>query len=221
MPLQNRVTPFGEIVADAARGAIMGNRGRFHRPDRTLGAARWASKAWIICVLRFKNRHRQVMQPRSYTELFFLDEATALAAGHRPCFECRRSDAERFIGLWRRTCPRDRLLRAGDLDTQLHGERLGPDRSQRRSRRKAEHLPDGAMVALDGKAWLKVDGRLAAWSIEGYRDARPLPAGKILDVLTPATTLDVLAAGYAPFVHATAAPHLDGANLRLLEGDVV
>ena len=102
MPLQNRVTPEGEIIATPHRGLMMGNRGGcFHLPDRTLGARRWATRQWIACVLEFKGRHRAaMMQPNRYTELFFLDEATALAAGHRPCFECRRRDAERF----RRPC---------------------------------------------------------------------------------------------------------------------
>ena len=101
MPLRNRVTPEGEIIATAYRGLLMGNRGgAFHLPDQTLGPRRWATTQWIACVLQFKGRHRQVMQPNRYTELFFLDEATALAAGHRPCFECRRADADRFAELW-------------------------------------------------------------------------------------------------------------------------
>ena len=105
MPLQNRVTPEGEIIATPHRGLMMGNRGGcFHLPDRTLGSRRWATRQWIACVLEFKGRHRQaMMQPNRYTELFFLDEATALAAGHRPCFECRRRDAERFAALWAET----------------------------------------------------------------------------------------------------------------------
>ena len=101
MPLQNRVTPEGEIIATPARGLMMGNRGgRLHRPDKTLTARRWTSRAWIACRLEFNNRHRRVMSPNSYTELFFLDEATALAAGHRPCFECRRQDFMAFAQIW-------------------------------------------------------------------------------------------------------------------------
>ena len=108
MPLQNRVTPEGEIIATPHRGLLMGNRGgAFHLPDQTLGPRRWATRQWIACVLEFKGRHREVMRPNRYTELFFLDEATALAAGHRPCFECRRSDAERFAEL---------LARAPDVE---------------------------------------------------------------------------------------------------------
>src|SRR6476660_1150001 len=101
MPLQNRVTPFGELIADPARGTMFGNRGgRFHRDDRTLGARRWASRQWICCALAFKGRRHNVWGPTSYTDLFFLDEVTAFAAGHRPCVECRRADATSFAGKW-------------------------------------------------------------------------------------------------------------------------
>src|SRR6201988_5163996 len=104
MPLQNRVTPEGEIIAISHRGLMMGNRGgAFHLPDKTLGPRRWATRQWIACVLGFKGRHREVRQPTRYTERFSLDEATALAAGDRPCFECRRADADRCAELWART----------------------------------------------------------------------------------------------------------------------
>src|SRR5262249_48070514 len=104
MPLQNRVTPEGDIIATPHRGLMMGNRGGVvHLPDPTPGTRRWASRQWIACVLQFKGRQREVMQPNGYTELFFLDEATALAAGHRPCFECRRGEAEHFAELWAMT----------------------------------------------------------------------------------------------------------------------
>src|SRR5262245_10377094 len=125
MPLQNRVTPTGEIIADPARGTLMGNRGGpLHRPDQTLGARRWVSKAWICCRLEFKGRRRQVMSPGKYTELFFLDEATALAAGHRPCFECRRAEAEQFARLWAKVHGAHDRARAGDMDRVLHAERV-------------------------------------------------------------------------------------------------
>src|SRR5262245_39749503 len=129
MPLQNRVTPEGEIIATPHRGLLMGNRGgAFHELHRTLGNRRWATKQWIACVLEFKGRHREVMQPNRYTELFFLDEATALAAGHRPCFECRRADADRFAELWARTQGDVERARAPAMDDQLHAERVDRDR---------------------------------------------------------------------------------------------
>ncbi len=132
MPLQNRVTPEGEIIATPQRGLMMGNRGgAFHLPDQVLGARRWASKQWIACVLEFKGRHRAaMMQPNRYTELFFLDEVTALAAGHRPCFECRRADAELFAGLWARSFGRRARAHAGEMDEVLQAERVGPDRAK-------------------------------------------------------------------------------------------
>jgi hypothetical protein len=123
MPLQNRVTPFGEIVAVPARGTFMGNRGRLHDAERRLTRSRWQLKAWIICLLEFKGRHRTVMSPNSYTELFFLDEATALAAGHRPCFECQRTAARRYVDAWLRGNPDaglDAGARIGGIDDRLH-----------------------------------------------------------------------------------------------------
>src|SRR5438034_9390541 len=134
MPLQNRVTPLGELVAVASRGLFMGNRGgRIHRNDRTLGTRRWASRAWICCVTRFKGRHRTVWG-HGYTELFFLDEPTALAAGHRPCFECRRRDALAFAEHWRQAFRLRARPSAGDMDERLHAERLN-GRAKRRYRR--------------------------------------------------------------------------------------
>ena len=122
MPLQTRITPFGELIADPARGLFMGNRGgRIHGADRKLTARRWASRQWICCRLDFKGRHRTVWGD-SYTELFFLDEVTALAAGHRPCFECRRADALAFTDAWARTCGHH--PRAAEMDATLHAERL-------------------------------------------------------------------------------------------------
>src|SRR5262249_35689626 len=152
-PLQNRVTPFGEIIAVPQRGTLMGNRGGcFHRPDKTLGARRWVSRRWIACVLEFRGRHREVMAPGRYTELFFLDEATALAAGPRPCAECCRDDHERFKDAWRRGNPGERLPPGASidaLDAVLHRERVRPDRSKVTYRARLGDLPDGVFVALD------------------------------------------------------------------------
>ena len=147
MPLQNRVSPFGELFAAPARGLFMGNRGgRFHTDAKTLTARRWASRQWICCVLDFKGRQRDVWG-RYYTELFFLDEPTALAAGHRPCFECRRKDAELFAELWRRAHRLRTRPRAGEMDKVLHDERLS-GRAKRLHRQPIDALPDGAFIAL-------------------------------------------------------------------------
>src|SRR5438132_14289469 len=148
MPLQNRVDPFGELHAVAARGLFMGNRGgRIHRDDRTLPRRRWTSRAWICCRLAFKGRHRTVWG-HSYTELFFLDEPTALAAGHRPCYECRRADANAFAAAWARAKGLRTSPRAPAMDRVLHAERLA-GRAKRRHAMALDELPDGAMVAID------------------------------------------------------------------------
>jgi hypothetical protein len=196
--LQNRVDPFGEIVAVAARGTLMGNRGgHFHRADRTLGTRRWASRQWICCVLDFKNRRRDVMGV-GYTELFFLDEVTALAAGHRPCFECRRREALAFAECW--SAPRPS---APEMDAVLHAQRLDGG-AKKRHRLPLEALPDGAMIAVDGTGFAVKNGRLLQWSPKGYAARRERPDGVIADVLTPPAILAVLRAGYPPRWHETA-----------------
>src|SRR5436190_8603406 len=148
MPLQNRVDPFGELFATPARGLFMGNRGgRIHTDDKTLTKCRWASRQWICCVLDFKNRQRDVWG-RFYTELFFLDEMTALAAGHRPCFECRRKDAEHFAALWGQMRGWPAPARAPEMDLALHAERVGAQGQKITYRAQLSVLPDGTFVRL-------------------------------------------------------------------------
>ena len=185
-PLQNRVTPFGEIVALVARGTMMGNRGGcLHDAEGRLSRRRW-----ICCVLDFKGRHRQVITPGRYTELFFLDKATALAPGHRPCAECRHADYRAFQDAWLRAALPE-PARADDMDRLLHAERL------------AEHeiggLPDGAMVARGEDAFLVRRGRLHRWSHSGYKVARDV--GRPDRLLTPPAIVRVFAAGYLPGIH--------------------
>ena len=192
-PLQNRVDPFGDFHAVAARGAMMGNRGgRLHREDRTLGSRRWTNKRWIVCVCAFKGRRREVWG-RGYTELFFLDEPTALAAGHRPCFECRREAAKAFLAAF----PDSAGFGADAMDEVLHRERLADGR-KRLWRSRLGALPDGAMVVSGAGAHAVQDGKLAPWSFEGYGAPVTLPAGIEVDVLTPPSTVAALAAGYRP-----------------------
>jgi hypothetical protein len=192
-PLQNRVDPFGEIFATKARGALMGNRGgRFHNADRTLGRRRWASRQWIACVCEFRGRHREVFG-EGYTELFFLDEPTAFAAGHRPCFECRRADAEAFQ---RAFSPGDRL-RAPEMDEILHRERLN-EGTKRTHAAPIENLPDGAMIARDGRAFAVRGQSLLPWSFEGYGAPLQRPREGVANVLTPTSIVRALRAGYPP-----------------------
>ena len=203
MPLQNRVDPFAELFATPARGLFMGNRGgRIHTDDRTLTKRRWVSPQWICCRLEFNDRHREVWGD-GYTELFFLDEVTALAAGHRPCFECRRKDAEAFADLWARTRGLPVRAMAPDMDKVLQAERLN-GHAKRLHHRKIDRLPDGAFIAIGGEGAFAVrDGALLRWTPSGYDERRPLPRD-LADVLTPPAILSVLAAGYRPQWHPSA-----------------
>jgi hypothetical protein len=203
MPLQNRVTPFGEIVADPHRGLFTGNRGIIHDPaTKTLLKKRWSSPAWLTCVCEFRGRRRKVMGGRSWTELFFLDEATAFAAGHRPCFYCRRDDANRFRAAWEPGNGVADVL-APEIDAVLHRERL--DRGGKRLHAlpmRLDRLPDGTMVASGEASYLIAQGRALQWSPAGYR----APSAPISDamLLTPPSTVRAFSAGYRPVLHPTA-----------------
>ncbi|PJI40311.1 MAG: hypothetical protein CTR53_11665 [Ferrovibrio sp.] len=203
MPLQNRVTPFGEIVAVAPRGLFTGNRGIIHDPsNRTLLKRRWTTRAWIICLCEFKGRRRAVMGGRSWTELFFLDEATALAAGHRPCFYCQRQRATEFRDAWAAGNKWPRPY-APDIDRVLHAERLdGRSKRLHPLPGPLERLPDGCLVTEGQTSYLVLGGRLLRWSASGYEAAPTLPAG--LQLLTPPSIWSALKSGFRPVLHPTA-----------------
>ena len=167
MPRQNRVTPLGDLIADPARGLVYGNRGCLHDEAGRI-RRRYNGKRWIACRLRFRGWHREpLMQPGRFTELFFLDEATAFAAGHRPCALCRREDYDRFVEIWRRIHPGQ--TGADAIDAQLHGERLDPDtRGQRHHEAPFDELPDGAFVLHAGEPRLVRGGELLRWTPSGY-----------------------------------------------------
>jgi len=201
MPRQNCVTPFSELIATDARGTLMGIRGVLHDDQRRIRRA-FVGTRWIFCVLQFKNRHRIVMTPKRYTELFFLDEATAFAAGHRPCFFCRRDDANRFRAAWEEGNG-VKNIRAREIDAALHGERL--DRGRKRLHPlpiPVAQLPDGAMVQAGAESFLIMQGRALQWSMAGYRKAD----GALDDVmlLTPPSALRALRAGYQAVLHPSA-----------------
>lgn len=204
MALQNRVDPFGDLIATPARGLLFGNRGgRFHRDDQTLGARRWASRQWICCVLRFKGRRHPVWRDR-YTALFFLDEVTALAAGHRPCFECRRADAKLFVEKWAQA-KGSALPHAPEIDVILQSERLD-GRAKRTHDLPIDGLPDATVLTLPdrpGAAFALRGSSLLRWSEHGYAEkiARPRGAAR---VLTPPGIVGVLGAGYTPLWHPSA-----------------
>ncbi len=210
MPLQNRVTPTGDIVADPARGLLMGNRGCLHGPDRRLGTSRWRTAAWICCVLDWRGRRRDPMPPGRWTALFFLDEATALAAGHRPCAYCRRADYLRFASAWQAAQRLPSRPRAPDMDQVLHRERLDPARRKRSYRAPPGGLPDGVLIRAGGTIGLLHGGQFRPWSFHGY--AAPPAAGlpTAADVLTPPSTVAAIAAGYQPVVHPSAAAERGG-----------
>jgi hypothetical protein len=200
MPLQNRVTPLSELIADEARGLVYGNRGCLHDAEGRI-RRRHAGRRWIACRLRFRGWHRSpLLQPGRFTELFFLDEATAFAAGHRPCALCRREDyvrfGERFPG----------PAGADAIDAQLHAERID-GRAQRRHPAALDDLPDGAFVLRDGAPWLVRGGALLRWTPGGYAERAPRPAGTRAELITPPSLVAVLRTGWegaVPVLHPSA-----------------
>ncbi len=196
MPLQNRVAPDGSLHAVAARGTMLGNRGgRFHRADKTLGYRRWSSRHWICCELHFKTTHHDAMG-KGYTSLFFLDEVTALAAGHRPCFFCRRTEAKAFLG-------GDKV---GEFDRKLHLERTATPRvvTSAFAGVTVLGLPDGTMFESTGTFFAKRGNRFLRWSFGGYAQAVEIMPAMQVKVLTPPSFLAILARGYQPRWHRTA-----------------
>jgi len=202
MPLQNRVDPFGAIHAVPERGLFTGNRGIIHDPaTKTLLKKRWACPAWVTCVTEFRGRRRKVMGGRSWTELFFLDEATAFAAGHRPCFYCRREDANRFRAAWE-AGNRLRDVLASEMDLVLHRQRLASGKTLYPLLANIDNLPDGTMVQDGDDSFLIVQGRALKWSPAGYiRTDRALDHAMLL---TPSSTVRAFAAGYRPVLHLSA-----------------
>ena len=201
MSLQNRVTPSGEIIATPERGMFTGNRGIIHDPATKTLTRRWAGNAWLTCVCEFRGRRRVVMGGRSWTELFFLDEATAFAAGHRPCFYCRRDDANRFRSCWEKG-NRVKDLHAPEIDAVLHRERFASGKKLHRLPMPIAKLPDGTMLQAGGDSFLVVQGRALKWSPAGYTKAeRELNDPRLL---TPPSTVRAFAAGFRSALHPSA-----------------
>ena len=203
MAHRNRVTPLGELVADPARGLVYGNRGCLHDAEGRVRRG-WSGRRWIACRLAFRGRRRELLRPGRYTELFFLDDATALAAGHRPCAECRREDYDRFCALWQGLHPGP--AGADAIDARLHGERVA-GRERRLHRASLDELPDGVFV-LEEEAPFVVRGQeLLRWSHAGYTERRPRHRGPT-ELATPPSLVEVLRAGWSPvgvpFLHPSA-----------------
>ena len=210
--LQNRVNPFGDIIRTAARGSLMGNRGVIHNERKEI-VRTWRLKAWIACVLEFKGRWRKVMTTDRWTELFFFDEATAFAAGHRPCFECRRADAVRFKQAWIARNPEYQFHEKtpiGSIDEVLHRERIAKDGAKLRHEEAFHALPNGSFIDIDDAAWLVWDNLIYKWTPEGYSAGVPGPGtpgatemsgpARMVSVLTPRSVVRAFRAGYVPAV---------------------
>ncbi len=201
MNLQNRVLPTGEITAQPWRGTLMGNRGILHDDDQQLGRRRWQHPHWVTCRLSHKGWHHPVMTPRNYTELFFLDEATALAAGHRPCALCRREDFNRFRHAWAQAHGRASLR---DDDRVLHAARVTRQRRQRRHQAAIAALPDGCFILFETRPHLLWRGQLLECEGGLYTRRITAPRAAHVTALTPAPTIKVLARGYRPELHSSA-----------------
>jgi hypothetical protein len=200
MSLQNRVDPYGNLFRTPARGTIMGNRGgTLHNEKREI-VRPYLNRRWIACVLQFKDRHREVMALRRYTELFFLDEAVAFAAGHRPCAECRRERFHAFRIAWGRGA----LLRAPEMDLELHRARIDNGRRKVTYDAALESLPNGCFVSIEGGAWLAWNDELLLWTPAGYGQRVPRTAKARVTVLTPEPIVECFRRGYVPEIHATA-----------------
>ena len=199
MPRQNRVSPLGELVSDPARGLVYGNRGCLHDADGRIRRGH-AGKRWIACQLEFRGRRRaRLMQPGRYTELFFLDEVTAFAAGHRPCAECRREDYLRFQAIWREL--HQGPAKADAMDERLHAERLdSAKRIQRHHHAALDELPDGTFVLSESAPRLVLGSELLTWTAAGYADRMPRPTGECTVVITPPSLVAVLQTGWEPVV---------------------
>jgi hypothetical protein len=199
VPLRNRVTPLGELIATPERGLVYGNRGCLHDEQGNI-RRRYATRRWIACRLCFRGRRRApLMAPGKFTELFFLDEATAFAAGHRPCAECRRSDYNRFGELWSALHPGQ--IGADAIDAQLHAERLAPG-NRERLLHEAPYgdLPDGTFVLEAGEPHLILERQILSWSPGGYHDARRRPRNGRATVITPPSLVAILRSGWSPSV---------------------
>jgi hypothetical protein len=206
MPLQNRVDPYGRLHAVGARGALMGNRGVLHDEEKRVVAS-WRLRRWITCVLEFRGRHREVFAPRRYSELFFLDEATSLAAGHRPCAECRRGRYEEFRRSWaagRGAASGETLPGADAMDRVLHEERLRHGGGKGTYEQRLAMLPEGVLVESRGRSHLKWSGRLLPWSFEGYGSAVTAPRDARVVVLTPRSIVEAIRKGFVPEIHDSA-----------------
>jgi hypothetical protein len=206
-PLQNRVDPFGQLIRTTARGVWMGNRGLIHNEHQQI-IRPFRLKGWITCVLEFKGRHREVMTPNQYTELFFLDEATAFSAGHRPCAECRRADFNRFKAAWvqgNSLYVYNVKTPIGEIDEIMQRERINPNGSKFTYNERLGNLPECSFIEHNGKPYMiRQPNRVIHWTPFGYTDSIKLPLTMEVNVLTPKSIVNTYRAGYFPHIHESA-----------------
>ncbi len=198
--LQNRVNPSGQIIKTPHRGAWLGNRGVLHNEQQEI-VRPYKIKAWITCVLEFRNRHREVMQHNRWTELFFLDEATAFSAGHRPCFQCRYEDHQRFKTYWLKSNPEygfDMKTPVSEIDKILHQERVTANKIKVTYQEKLIDLPDGTFVLYQDQSYLLKQNQLHLWTPAGYEKSIALPDLEMVNVLTPKSFVNMFKGGYLP-----------------------
>jgi hypothetical protein len=200
-PLQNRVDPFGQLIRTTGRGVWMGNRGLIHNEHQQI-IRPFRLKAWITCLLEFKGRRREVMTPNLYTELFFVDEATAFSAGHRPCAECRRADFNRFKAAWvqgNSLYMYNMKTPIGEIDEILQRERINPNGSKSTYNERLGNLPEGSFIEYNGKPYMiRQPNRLIHWTPFGYTDSIKLPLTTEVNVLTPKSIVNSFQSGYIP-----------------------
>jgi hypothetical protein len=209
MPLRNRVDPCGAIFASPSRGTLIGNRGGVLHNDERMIVRQFMGRRWLACVLEFKGRRRAVMSPGRYTELFFLDEAVALAAGHRPCAECRRERFNAFQNAWKRSHQPERvgLFRAPEIDLELHRARINPQGRKITWQSPLNTLPDGCFVQANGFSYLVWGDALLQWSPAGYIGKELRQAGLTATVLTPKPIVECIRQGYKPAIHNSASAY--------------
>lgn len=198
--MQNRVNPFGEIINTPARGLWMGNRGHIHNLNREI-ILPFKLKAWLICKLEFNGRNREIMAPNHYTELFFMDEVTAFAAGHRPCFECRRDDYNKFKSAWLKGNPEYKFTdktSMREIDEILHNERINKNRSKKTHEENNSNIPDGTFIVIKNQPYLVFKKHLYLWTPSGYTKEKPFAVVGKSTVLTPKSIVNVFRAGYVP-----------------------
>lgn len=201
--MQNRVDPFGNIITTKARGLWMGNRGKIHNDEKQITHA-FKLKAWLICRLEFNGRHRQLMGTNTYTELFFLDEATAFAAGHRPCFECRRNDFMAFKSAWLKANPKYGFTEQTSIqkiDEILHKERINEDGTKHTYQEHISNMPGGSFISLDNIAYLVFNNELFLWTPFGYKKQQPKIISDIVKVLTPSSVVNMFRGSYLPQIN--------------------